>query len=85
MRLKPGVEWQRVDDEIVVLDLTTSAYLAVNDAGAVLWPLVVAGTNEDELVEALVSEFAVDGHRARADVGAFVERLESLALVTDSG
>jgi hypothetical protein len=27
----------------------------------------------------------VDGHRARADVGAFVERLESLALVTDSG
>jgi hypothetical protein len=85
VRLKPGIEWQRVDDEIVALDLNTSAYLGVNDAGALLWPLVVAGTTEDELVEALLSEFAVDGERARVDVGAFVERLRSLSLITENG
>lgn len=83
-RLKPEVEWQRVDDEVVVLDLGTSAYLGVNDIGAVLWPLVAAGTTQGRLVAELTSRFRIDDDRARADVGAFVDRLRSLALVVEA-
>lgn len=84
LRLRPGVEWQQVDDEVVALDLASSAYLAVNDTGALLWPLVAAGTTEGQLVDALTARFTVDVERARADVGAFVARLRSMSLVDDA-
>jgi len=77
------VEWQRIDDEVVALHLGSSAYLGVNDTGAVLWPLVAEGTTVRELVEALTEQFEVDEEQARADVEAFVERLRSLSLVED--
>lgn len=81
VRLKPGVEWQQVDDEVVALDLGTSSYLGVNDTGSLLWPLVAAGTTQDQLVDELTSHFPIDPERARADVGTFVERLRSLCLL----
>lgn len=85
VRLKPDVEWQRVDDEIVALDLGMSAYLAVNDTGAVLWPLVAAGTTQSQLAEMLASHYQIGHDRARTDVAAFVDRLRSLALVVVEG
>ena len=84
LRLKRGVEWHPLDDEIVVLDLNSSAYLAVNDTGAVLWPLVAQGTTEGQLVEALTSRFQIDAGQARADAGVFVEQLRSLTLVEEA-
>ena len=83
LRLKPGVEWQRVDDEVVVLDLASSSYLGVNDTGAALWPLVAAGTTEARLVEELTRRFPVAAEQARAVVGAFVARLRSLTLLDE--
>lgn len=66
-----------------MLDLGESVYLGVNDTGAMLWPMVAAGTSEDRLVDELMSRFGIDDDRARADVAAFVGRLRSLSLVVD--
>ena len=84
VRLRADVEWQLVDDEIVALDLGSSSYLSVNNTGAVLWPLVAAGTTEAAMVAELTARFDVDAEQARVDVEAFVEQLESLTLVEDS-
>ena len=83
LRLRPGVEWQHVDDEVILLDLRSSAYLAVNDTGAVLWPMVTAGTTEPELVEELAGRFPIPVEQAQADVATFVSRLRSLTLVEE--
>ena len=83
LRLKAGVEWQRVDDEVVALDVGSSAYVAVNDTGAALWPLVAGGTTPQQLVDALTARFPVDAERARADVDAFVVQLRALRLVDE--
>ena len=81
LRLKPGVEWQHVDDEVVVLDLSSSAYLAVNGTGAALWPLVAAGTTERQLAEELTARFPVDVDQAHADVMQFTMQLREFALL----
>ena len=81
LRLKAGVEWQHVDDEVVVLDLSSSAYLAVNGTGAALWRLVAAGTTERRLVDELTARFPVDVDQARADVTQFTAQLRDLALL----
>jgi hypothetical protein len=83
LQLRSGVEWQHVDDEVVVLDLGSSSYLAVNDTGALLWPLIAAGTTEVALVDEVMARFGLDAEQARADVGAFVDRLRTLALVDE--
>lgn len=81
VRLRSGVPWQYVDDEVVVLDLAASAYLGVNDTGAVLWPHVVSGATEAELAEVLGARFSIGVEQARSDVGDFVGRLRGLALL----
>ena len=81
VRLKAGVEWQQVDDEVVVLDLSSSAYLAVNGSGAALWRLVAAGTTESQFVEELTASFPVDVDQAHADVMQFTMQLRDFALL----
>jgi hypothetical protein len=76
------VEWRRVGDEIVVLDLADSRYLGVNPAGAVLWPLLGRGSSRDELADALVDAYGVGADTAREDVDRFVADLERHGLVT---
>ena len=81
LRLKSGIEWQHVDDEVVVLDLSSSAYLAVNGPGAALWRLVAAGTTERQLVEELTGRFPVDVEQAHTDVLQFTAQLREFALL----
>lgn len=81
IRLRPDVEWRAIDGEVVVLDLATSAYLAVNDTGAVLWPLVAAGARQADLVDELAQRYRLEPDQAKADVEAFVASLRALSLV----
>ncbi len=66
---------------MVALDRNSSTYLAINATGAVLWPALVRGSNTDELVALLRSEFDVDEGRARGDVEAFVAMLSKRNLL----
>lgn len=75
------MDWREVEGEVVALDRISSTYLAINAAGAVLWPALVRGTGEDELVTLLLAEFGVDEVRARADVEAFVSMLAQRDLL----
>ncbi|HEV2810942.1 MAG TPA: PqqD family protein [Acidimicrobiales bacterium] len=76
LRLRPdAVDWREVEGEVVALDRISSTYLAINAAGAALWPALVRGTDQNELVALLLAEFTVDEARAWADVEAFVSML----------
>ncbi len=70
-----AVDWREVEGEVVALDRNSSTYLAINTTGAALWPALIKGSNTDELVALLRSEFDVDEGRARDDVEAFVATL----------
>jgi len=67
--------WQEVEGELVVLDLATSSYLALNRVGAFLWPALVEGASRDGLVAELVSNFVVDDEQAGRDVDEFLAEL----------
>ena len=70
-----------VDDEIVILDTRSANYLALNRAGAVLWPLLVDGAAVDTLAAALVDAFGITAEQAETDVAAFVAALRDSGLV----
>lgn len=82
IRLRDGaVEWREIDGEIVALDRGAGEYVAVTGSGAVLWPLLVAGTTRAALAEALTGRFDVEPETAERDVGRFVETLEARGLL----
>ena len=41
-----AIEWRKLEDEIVALDLRSSEYLAINPTGAAIWDLLVEGAAE---------------------------------------
>lgn len=76
-----AIEWREVEGEIVALDLRDQMYLGINGSGAVLWPLLVTGSGEDDLVAALVGHYEIDAATATPDVRAFIEMLDARDLL----
>jgi hypothetical protein len=75
------LEWREVDDEVVLLDLLTQNYLALNRTGAALWPMIVEGVEHQRLVQALVDSHGVDDSVAKRDVDALVDQLRGAGLL----
>jgi hypothetical protein len=82
MRLRDEfIEWRHVDGEIVALDRPAGEYFAVTGSGALLWPLLLAGTTQVALVDALVERFDVERGPASKDVDRFVDALAVRGLL----
>ena len=82
LRLRDGgVEWRRLEDETVVLDLQGSRYFAINATGTLLWPLLAEGATRAQLVEAVTQRWAIAEDAAGRDVDAFCGELEAEGLL----
>ncbi|WP_166503370.1 PqqD family protein [Modestobacter italicus] len=82
LRLREGaVTWREVDGEVIVLDLRTSEYLGINEAGNLLWRALADGATTAGLAGALVERFGIDPARAEADVGAFLTEARARQLL----
>jgi hypothetical protein len=79
-----NISWMPVDDEIIILDLQTSRYLALNGSAVLLWRALVDGTTEAALVELLVSTYAIDDAIAQRDVIAFLDSLAERHFLLDT-
>lgn len=73
--------WRRIEGETVLLDIESSLYLGINDAGTVLWPVMVRGADREELVELLASTYGLEEPQAASDVDVFVEACRSHRLL----
>jgi len=82
IQLDPSVlEWRKVEDEMIAVDLRNSVYLTINASGALLWPLLARGATRPELVDALCERWELDPERARKDADAFVAWLADQNLL----
>jgi Coenzyme PQQ synthesis protein D (PqqD) len=82
MRLRTeGIAWQELDGELVVLDLASSTYLAVNPSGTMLATLLQEERTLEELRDALVAEYRIPADVAEADARAYVDDLRARGLL----
>ena len=77
-----ALEWREVEGEVIALDLGSSTYLAINRAGAFLWPALIDGATPAQLAQQLAGEFGLEGEQARRDADAFLDSLRELDLLT---
>ncbi len=78
------LEWREVDGEVLILDLSTSTYLAVNRTGAVLWEDLLKGSTHERLVSRLAEQFGIDEDTAVRDLDAFLSDFRERELLVDS-
>ena len=88
MKLKDGILLKKVMGNYMVVS-TLGAYShvdsmqTVNETGAFLWRYLEEGTDEDEMVGALLGEFDVTEDVARRDVSEFVEKIRAAELLEE--
>jgi hypothetical protein len=75
-----------VDDETVLINLSTGAYYSIAGAGSVVFEYLAAGHAQEEIAPAVADGLGVNGATVAGDLERFVaELLEQDVLVTAPG
>lgn len=73
----PNLMSTQIDDEIVILNMATDNYIALDVIGLRIWELLEAPCTLDEICKQLEQEFSGDPEQIRADVLAFLDELQT--------
>jgi len=83
LELSGHVLHEAIDDEVIVIDLTTGTYYSLRGSAAEVWGLLQRwpGTTGSELAEALVARYQPNGDDVEAAVMQFLGQLQEEGLV----
>ena len=80
--VEPWMTHERLDDQVMMINLETGAYFALERTAADCWSALVAGARPDGLVQVLAAGYEVDQDRAAADVDAFLRSLVDEGIIS---
>jgi len=81
LRVKPGVLFKEVEDEAVLLDLSSERYYGLDGTATRMWELLTRATSIDEALAVLALEYDAAPERLRDDLCALAQRLLAAGLV----
>jgi hypothetical protein len=74
-RVAPEGQTRRFGGELVVLDLTSGEYFALDPIGARIWDELAAGGSVGDVIEKMAPEYDVPPQIFRADLWALLDEL----------
>ena len=75
---------RKVGEEAVLLNLKTEQCVGLDDVSTRFWQVLASGVSIQSGYEILLAEFEVDEGRLRQDLGAFIEELVRMHLVSQN-
>ena len=81
VRPHPDVAAQRVQDEVVLVNLTTNAIYTLNRTGARAWELLEEGLSPGEIESTLAEEFGVSRDDVASELRDLLDELLAKDLV----
>ena len=86
MKVKKDFILRKVSDSYIVVPVGEavvdfSGMVNLNESGACLFEALQKGASEDELVEALLSEYDIEETVARADVKRFISKVKDAGIL----
>ena len=81
IRVHPDVVSQRLQDEVVLVNLQTNRIFALNRTAARFWELLAANTDRDEIVRIMCGEFEVSEDHLRTEIDSLLSSLAKEHLV----
>jgi hypothetical protein len=77
------VAHERVEDEVIAINLSTGTYFSLRDSAADVWSLLIAGADVDGAAAALAGAYDADVAPFADDVRVFVASLVAEGLVAE--
>lgn len=84
LQFNSWVTHERLDDEVIAINLETGAYYALAGPAADVWTLAAGGGSTDEIVAELDTRYDTDADTLRRDVDAFVGELVDQGLAAST-
>lgn len=86
MKLKKELIRREIAGEIFLVPVGQSVYetnglFAMTELGGFLWDLLPEAQDAEDLVKAVLQDYDVDEDTARADIHAFLKKLETLGIL----
>ena len=86
MKIKEGFMLKNIAGANVVVPVGSNtvsfrSVITLNESGAFLWKQLENDTTKEKVLEAMLSEYAVDEATAKADIDEFVELLQKADLL----
>jgi len=78
------VSHERLQDEVIIINVATGSYFSGSGSFAYLWTLVAAGASKDDVMSALGTAYGVDARNIRADVETCISRLVDSAVIQEA-
>ena len=72
----PWITHERLDDEVMAINLETGVYFALDDVAADAWTLLAEGVELARVATVLAERYGVDPDRVRADLVVYATALE---------
>lgn len=86
MKIKQGFILREVSGNYIVVAVgegtkTFNGMIQLNDTGAFLWKLLEKGATQEQMIEQMAGEYAVEKQVAEQDVKEFIESLKEANLL----
>ena len=81
MKPAPGVVFQEIEGETVLLDVEAERYYALDEVGSRCWELLAEHGDLEKVVASMLAEFDVDEATLRSDLEGLLEQLSAAGLV----
>jgi len=72
---------RQVEEDLVLLDLESGIYFALDPVGARIWALVADGASLAAARDTMLEEFNVEAERLEQDIRALISELEQRKLI----
>jgi len=81
LQRKPGLLFNEIDGEVVMLSVENSEYYGMDKVGSRIWELLEQPVKFRELINRLASEFDVNEMQCTTDTMAFLKKLSIKKLL----
>ena len=86
MKVKDGFILREVAGNFIVVAVggavkNFNAVITLNETGALLWRALEKGAKQEDLVKVILDEYDIDETTAKADVLAFIDKLQGASLL----
>jgi Coenzyme PQQ synthesis protein D (PqqD) len=84
-RIRQDVLWNKVEGDVVILNLGSGIYFSLSGVGSRFWELIAEGVSREDAVQRLTAEYKVDASQLESDLDALLRDLSTEGLVSIEG
>ncbi|MFM1825873.1 MAG: hypothetical protein RLZZ37_508 [Actinomycetota bacterium] len=75
------ISFDRLDGEVIIVDLESGSYYCTSQTGSDIWTLVVQGVSTEQILLILNEKYLGKLTELENDINAFVDKLEEIKLI----